>query len=99
MHTWRSRNPFHAALAVTALAFAGLLAACGGDDSPITFFGLPMRGQHEIPAVTSTGGGTANVQLFGTSAANTQQINVQFTPTGLNNANVTRAHIHVNNGV
>jgi hypothetical protein len=58
-----------------------------------------MRGAHEVPAVTSAGGGNANVTVFGDSAANTDQINVVYSPTGLNNADVTRAHIHVNNGL
>jgi hypothetical protein len=99
MHTLRSRNALPFVLSFFLLS-GGLVAGCGGgDDNPITLFTLPMRGAHEIPAVTSTGGGTANVQVFGDSALNTDQINVVFTPTGLTNANVTRSHIHVNNGL
>ena len=100
MHTWKSRTLLKRAALVSSLLFASAIAGCGGDDGDdVIEFLLPMRGAHEVPAVTTTGGGNALVTLFGTSALDVDSINVQFTPTGLNNADVTRAHIHVNNGI
>ena len=100
MHTWRSRKLLRPAQFFATLLCAAALAGCGGDDgTEVLEYFLPMRGANEVPAVTSAGGGTAQVTLFGTTAADIQQMNVVFQPTGLTNANVTRAHIHVNNGV